>query len=114
MRKYVDILDEADQVQAVQSAQATDQTQPQQLATKERALIQQQKDLQANLQSLKSLNPDLDTARLLTALQKSPEQVSAVDAKLFSELLNTLGPVLRNRQAFTGVRTQAQRLTPKV
>jgi hypothetical protein len=74
----------------------------------------EQGDLTKNITALKTLDPTLNVNKIQQALAKDPKTANAMDNQQLGQLTNTLEPVLKNPQAMNSLRTQIQKLTPKV
>ena len=67
-------------------------------------------DLTANLGKLKSMNPNLNVQKTVTALQKDPATLGAADAQALGQMANTLEPILQNKAAAGSLKSTVQRL----
>jgi hypothetical protein len=67
-------------------------------------------DLTTNLSSLKTLAPDLNVQKAVTALQKDPKTLGAADAQALGQMATTLKPVLQNKAAAGSLKNAVQRL----
>jgi hypothetical protein len=88
---------------------ANQQPNPAQVA----AAKQQQMNMTQNMQSLKTLDPNMNVNKTLDAVAKDPTKANAVDGQQLAGLVNTLEPVLKDKTAFQTLKGKIQQLTPK-
>ena len=77
------------------------------------AAAKQQQDLKNNIDSLKTIDPTINTQKMQTALAKDPKKATPMDAQQLGQLSNTLEPILTNKQAFSNLKGKIQQMLPK-
>jgi chemotaxis protein histidine kinase CheA len=71
---------------------------------------QDQKDLTANLQQLKTLNPQINPMKAAQAMAKDPKQLGPADAQALDSVANTLKGALTDKSSLSQMRSIIQRV----